>query len=213
MQNWRVWLAVPLIIGVGMLSSCRTRGPNIDRGYYPGNVKKGGSDQPVRSRSNTGSGNSMPLDNDWFDQQKESAAVHTTESWSPFSAQPMATADLPFAEIDRRWDSIYFAYNQIFIGETERQKLEMLADYLMDNQEFHLLVEGHCDERGSEEFNRSLGEKRAIAVRDYLAGIGVDGMRIRTISYGEDRPADSGLTETAYRLNRRAELVIGVPPR
>jgi peptidoglycan-associated lipoprotein len=69
-------------------------------------------------------------------------------------------------------------------------------------------VEGHCDERGTEEYNRALGERRALAVRDYLMNLGIDGDRIFTISYGEDLPAADGHDENAYRLNRRAEFVL-----
>lgn len=112
---------------------------------------------------------------------------------------------------DRRWVPVYFAYNQSVIGEAERDKLSELANYLTTNPRFHVLIEGHCDERGSEEYNRGLGERRALSVKDYLVNLGVEPNRLRTLSYGEERPADPGNTESAYALNRRAEFVILLP--
>ncbi len=109
---------------------------------------------------------------------------------------------------DRRWKPILFAYDQSSIGEAERPKLKAIYTYLRDNREFDLLIEGHCDERGSEEYNRSLGERRAITVRDYLVRLGLSKSRMQTLSFGEERPSKSGSGETAFRNNRRAELVV-----
>lgn len=109
---------------------------------------------------------------------------------------------------ERRWKPVYFAYDQSAIGETERHKLDKICEYLLSHRGFDLLVEGHCDERGSEEYNRALGERRAISVRDYLVGLGLSKSRVHTLSYGEERPAEKGMSENAFRLNRRAELVI-----
>jgi peptidoglycan-associated lipoprotein len=74
-----------------------------------------------------------------------------------------------------------------------------------------LLIEGHCDERGTEEYNRSLGERRALALRDALGKLGVSGDRIRTLSFGEDKPADAGHNEAAWTKNRRGEFILLVP--
>ncbi|MEK9179264.1 MAG: OmpA family protein, partial [Patescibacteria group bacterium] len=90
---------------------------------------------------------------------------------------------------------------------SEQAKLEQVANYLLPNQTVNLIIEGHCDERGSVEYNRSLGERRAISVRDYLAKLGVPDTRMQTISYGEERSAVSGSDESAWAKNRRAELI------
>ncbi len=109
------------------------------------------------------------------------------------------------------WPPVYFGYNRFSIGETERQKITRLADFLSENARYHCLVEGHCDERGSDEYNRALGERRALTVKEYLVQLGVDANRLRTLSYGEERPADSGSGESAWAKNRRAEFVILLP--
>jgi len=103
--------------------------------------------------------------------------------------------------------TIYLAYDQFTIGTTQQAKLEETADYLIKYANVKLLVEGHCDERGSIEYNRALGEKRAIAVKEYLVKLGIPETRISTISYGEDKPAVQGSDESAFSKNRRAELV------
>ena len=103
---------------------------------------------------------------------------------------------------------IYFAYDRSVIGASERYKLEQVAKYLKDNAQFGLIIEGHCDENGSAEYNRALGERRAIAAKDFLANAGISVDRIKTISYGEDRPAVPGNTEEARSKNRRDELVL-----
>ena len=70
----------------------------------------------------------------------------------------------------------------------------------------HMVIDGHCDERGSREYNLSLGERRSLAVRAYLIGLGIEGSRIQTRSFGEEQPADAAHTPEAYRLNRRCEF-------
>ncbi|MFA6716630.1 MAG: OmpA family protein [Victivallales bacterium] len=103
---------------------------------------------------------------------------------------------------------IYFAYDRSVVGASERYKLEQVANYLKANTQFGLIIEGHCDEHGSAEYNRALGERRAIAAKDFLANAGVSPNRLKTISYGEDRPAIKASDETGHAKNRRAELIL-----
>ncbi len=108
---------------------------------------------------------------------------------------------------DLSFPTIYFAYDQDVIGVSERPKLQQVADYLSGNTSLGLIVEGHCDERGSDEYNRALGERRAIAIKNYLVDLGVADGRMKTISYGEDRPAVSGSAPGVLAKNRRGELI------
>ena len=105
-------------------------------------------------------------------------------------------------------DSVLFKYDSFRIEESEVWKIEKAADYLRLNSGVRLVVEGHCDERGSREYNMSLGEHRALAVRAYLIGLGADVSHIQTRSYGEERPLDTGHDESAWRLNRRGEFAL-----
>jgi len=104
------------------------------------------------------------------------------------------------------FDSVLFDYDRAQIRPAESGKIEAVADYLRRNSDVGVIVEGHCDERGSNEYNLALGERRALAVRAYLIGLGIDGARVQTKSLGEEQPLDPGHSEEAWRVNRRAEF-------
>ena len=105
---------------------------------------------------------------------------------------------------------VYFDYNRYEIKASERPVLDKLADFLLKNGNKMLVIEGHCDERGSDEYNRALSERRALAIRDYLKDLGIDVARMFTISYGEDKPEVAGATtEAEHRLNRRGQFLFG----
>ena len=114
--------------------------------------------------------------------------------------------DLPRVETPAGVQPVYFAYNDSSIPAGERSKISVVAGFLRDNPGVVLVVEGNCDERGTNEYNMSLGEYRAGSVRDALAAEGVSGQRIQTVSYGEERPAVFGNDESAWSRNRRAEF-------
>lgn len=103
---------------------------------------------------------------------------------------------------------VHFAYDSFQIADNEVVSIEAVADYMRRNGGVKLVTEGHCDERGSREYNIALGEHRALAVRAQLVGLGVDGERIQTRSFGEEQPLDPGHNESAWRLNRRVEFVL-----
>jgi len=102
---------------------------------------------------------------------------------------------------------IYFAFDQSNIGTSQIPKLEAVAKYLNENSSVGVIIEGHCDERGSAQYNLGLGERRALAVREYLEKLGVSANHMQTLSYGNEKPADSGHDESAWLQNRRAELI------
>jgi len=105
-------------------------------------------------------------------------------------------------------ETVYFDYDSSAIKSSEQSKLTTVASALKADAAAKLLVEGNCDERGTEEYNRSLGERRALAAREALANAGVDSSRVATRSYGEDRPADPGHTQASWSKNRRDEFVL-----
>jgi len=106
-----------------------------------------------------------------------------------------------------KYDAVIFDYDSAQIRESERPKMEAVADYLKNNRDVGVIIEGNCDERGSSEYNLALGERRAIAARAYLVGLGTDGDNVQTKSYGEEKPVDPGHDESAWSVNRRAEFV------
>ncbi len=108
-------------------------------------------------------------------------------------------------------NTVYFEYDRARIRSEERAKLAAVGEHLKSNASDRLLIEGHCDERGTEEYNRALGERRALVAREYLNTLGIGGDRVRTVSYGEDKPAEEGHDESAWSKNRRAEFILLKP--
>ena len=103
--------------------------------------------------------------------------------------------------------TIYFDYDSEEVLESERATIEAHARYLAEHSGTSITLEGHADERGTREYNVALGEGRAIAVRRLMTLFGPSGQQIRTISYGEERPVAAGHDESAWRLNRRVEII------
>jgi peptidoglycan-associated lipoprotein len=104
--------------------------------------------------------------------------------------------------------TVHFAYDSSAVKKSEQANLQSVASALSSDANTKLLIEGNCDERGTEEYNRALGERRALALREALAKIGVDPMRVRTISYGKDKPADPGHDDAAWAKNRRGDFIL-----
>jgi peptidoglycan-associated lipoprotein len=107
-----------------------------------------------------------------------------------------------------RSQTVYFDFDQSAIRESEVGKIQGVAGFLRTEPRAMLKVEGHCDERGTAEYNRALGERRALAIREHLIALGIIGERVYTLSYGEDQPADPGHDEVAWKMNRRGEFVL-----
>lgn len=112
-----------------------------------------------------------------------------------------------------RAQTVYFDYDKSSVKTGEDAKVTAVADYLRSNPGNAVLIEGHCDERGTEEYNRSLGERRALAVREVLIRLGIDAGRLDTVTYGKDRPAELGHNEAAWSKNRRDEFIVLTPPK
>lgn len=103
--------------------------------------------------------------------------------------------------------TLYFDYDRSKVDAKYLELLQAHADYLIKNPSAKVKVEGHCDERGTPEYNIALGERRAKAVAQYLQSLGVSAMQITTVSYGEEKPVDLSRTTDGFSKNRRAELV------
>lgn len=105
-------------------------------------------------------------------------------------------------------EDIYFGFDQAVITPEAQEILRKKAAFLRENSGISLVIEGHCDERGTAEYNLALGERRALAAKAFLMNMGISGSRLMTISYGEERPKDPRQTEEAWAKNRRAHFVI-----
>jgi peptidoglycan-associated lipoprotein len=102
----------------------------------------------------------------------------------------------------------FFSYDESTLTSEAQAALGATATWLKSHPDINLLIEGHCDERGTEQYNLALGDRRANIAKEYLATLGVDAGRIKTVSYGVERPFDPGHTEQAWAKNRRDHLVL-----
>ena len=144
-----------------------------------------------------------------MDEVNTSEVAATPGEWDN-NATDKSLGESPLGDLtvipDLNFPTIYFPYDSNNIVASEAKKLDKVADYL-NKYDLYLIVEGHCDQRGTEEYNRSLGERRANIIRDYLVKANVNAAKIRTISYGKDKPAVEGNNEDAWGKNRRGMLL------
>ena len=144
------------------------------------------------------------------DQNQETGMTQNDQVEQPkadtSAADAAAAAKAAFTAED-----IHFDFDSSAITPEAAEILKKKAQFLADNATANVNVEGHCDERGTEEYNRSLGERRALAVREEVALGGIDPKRVYTISFGEDRPAVDGHNEQAWAKNRRGEFILLTP--
>lgn len=140
------------------------------------------------------------------------------DSTTPITSEgiPQSTKDfdsmIPNREVFRD-QTVYFDFDKANVRASEVSKLERVASEMRGSHVGKALrIEGHCDERGTEEYNRSLGERRAASVRETLVRLGLDASMIQTITFGEERPAVPGHDESAWSKNRRGEIVLLSPP-
>lgn len=108
--------------------------------------------------------------------------------------------------------TVYFDFDRSTVKSGEASKIDSVAtQFKAGNPGDDLLIEGHCDERGTAEYNRSLGERRALAIREYLIRAGVNAEKIHTVSFGKDKPAALGHDESSWSKNRRGEFILVLP--
>jgi peptidoglycan-associated lipoprotein len=125
-----------------------------------------------------------------------------------FSDDPMTSTDLDAINKNSPFQPVFFALDSYEIDGTGQQALTANAGILKKYPSWVITIEGHCDERGTAEYNLALGEKRALAAKTYLVSLGIPADRVRTVSYGKEFPFDPGHDEGAWSKNRRAHVVV-----
>ena len=190
-----------------VLTGCKTDAPEQDLSPVPGAKA---DPTGVYAYNETGLGGQpgadiLPgnIDNKWVESGKEGTLGDAdADGWK--LADPTGNRlGMPV---------IYFAYDSDTLVSSEQAKVERIAAYLAQHPELGLLIEGHCDQRGTEEYNRALGERRANAIRAALAACGVKDANMKTKSFGKDKPAVDGQAESSWRQNRRGVPVPMVVP-
>ena len=146
-------------------------------------------------------------------QVEEQAPVEKVEQ--PPAKPPVLTEEEIFERktleelnAEKPMGMIHFDYDKFFIRDDAKSTLEANAAYLKNWRSVNVLIEGHCDERGTEEYNLALGEKRAKSAYEYLISLGISADRLKIISYGKSQPTDMGHNEIAWQKNRRAQFTV-----
>lgn len=148
--------------------------------------------------------------------EREGADVEKVEEGTPRIDKPTLSEEELFekqdlGEMNRQeyLKTVYFDFDKYFIRDDMKPNLQRNADWMLKFPSVIVSVEGHCDERGTIEYNMALGERRAKAARDYLVSLGVPSIRLQTISYGKSKPlVKDAAAEDEHANNRRAEFVI-----
>ena len=136
-----------------------------------------------------------------LDPSAQSGSIYGDASEAKFEDLYQRCTDVDFAPV-------YFGFDSTVVPQGELGKIDAVAQHLNSHSERVVVVEGNCDERGSNEYNMSLGENRAVIIRNYLVQSGIGANRIQTRSYGEEKPAVEGHDESAWSMNRRGEFGI-----
>ena len=140
-----------------------------------------------------------------------SAAASSSSSGSSSSSSSAAATETQMSPADKLaqvGNTVFFAFDSAELSAESKDTLDRQAAFLNVNPTLVVVVEGHADERGTREYNLARGDRRAVSVRDYLLAKGLNAARIRTVSYGKERPAVVGSTEEAWAKNRRAATVL-----
>jgi len=175
----------------------------------PGNTKL-----PLHTAVPTGTGTPEPLpDTKPIDTSSQTPVVTP----QPYLGGPIGTSTnwnltdyIQYREKLAAY-TVHFKFDSAVVEDSEKANVASVAEALKADANARLLIEGHCDERGTEEYNRSLGERRALALREALATAGVNAELVRTVSYGKDKPLDPGHDEAAWAKNRRGVFIWCTP--
>ena len=138
----------------------------------------------------------------------DSASTSASNTASSSSASSSAAGKTPAEKLAQVGDTVNFDFDSAELTVSARSTLNRQAAFLSLNPDLMIVIEGHADERGTREYNLALGDRRATAVRDYLVAKGINSARVRTVSYGKERPAVAGSDEAAWAKNRRASTVL-----
>ena len=173
-----------------LLAACETASTDSNEVVGSSSGVTSGSDAAASASTNTSDGSVAG----------SSSSSSSTSSGMSSDNDAQSTDEL----LAKVGSTVYFGYDDSSLTAEAQDTLDRQAAFLKANPTIRIAIEGHCDERGTREYNLALGDRRASAARDYLVAKGVNASRLSTISYGKERPAVGGSNDTSYALNRRS---------
>ena len=183
-----------LAAGAALLTACETAS-EIDA------IATGASGSSATSSTSTASSGSS-------DSSSSSSASTSSSGASSDSTTSYSYDTDPKTALIKVGDRVLFGYDSSELDDDDRSVLDNQAKFLNQNPTLKVTIEGHCDERGTREYNLALGEKRASAVKDYLISVGINSERVSVVSYGKERPQVLGSNKAAWSMNRRSVTTI-----
>ena len=181
-----------------LLSACETASTDSNEVVGSSGGSSSGTNAAASASSNTSTSSNTASETSSSSSSSSSSASNAGGSSS------IGSIKSPEELLARVGSTVYFDYDQSTLTDEAQATLDRQAAFLKASPSFRITIEGHCDERGTREYNLALGDRRASAVRDYLVAKGINASRLTTISYGKERPSVGGSNETSYSLNRRA---------
>ena len=193
-----------LAAGALLLTACETAS-EIDAAA----TGAAGSSASESSAASSSTSSSSGSGSDSSSGSSSSSSSSTSTSDSTSGSDSSLTYDTnPQTALIKVGDRVHFDYDSAELDDDSRATLDRQVEFLNQNPSIMITLEGHCDERGTREYNLALGEKRASSVKDYLIASGVNSARISTVSYGKERPQVLGSNSAAWKMNRRSVTTI-----
>ena len=188
-----------------LLAACETASTDSNEVVGSSSATSSGSDVAASASSNT-SESSTSTSSDKSSSSSTSVASGASGASGASSGSASAESDVQSADnmLAKVGSTVYFDYDESSLTVEAQATLDRQAAFLKANPSIRIVIEGHCDERGTREYNLALGDRRASAASDYLVAKGVNASRLTTISFGKERPAVGGSNDTSYALNRRS---------
>jgi peptidoglycan-associated lipoprotein len=199
----RILLTSILILSLALLGGCSKK--SVDP-YTP----KAGENMPEGTQLDSESGTvAGTISEESLTPEIESLDAGSTQTDTSFAGDRNSDEyKRKYGRSSPQMQPIYFNFDQSTIRDDQIPRIEQNAQYLKDNPSSNVVIEGNCDQQGTNEYNLALGERRAMNAKRYMVELGIDEFRIRTISYGEERPLFTGNNEDDYSLNRRDDFVL-----
>ena len=190
---------IALIAMTFFLAACETASQTASdsSGDSSSTTTTASSDASSSSSSSSGDGSSSSSSSSASDSSSASAGAGSSTS-----------TRTPAEKLTAIGNTVFFAFDSAALDPRAQQTLSRQAAFLKANPSIKIPIEGHCDERGTREYNLALGERRASASRDFLLAQGIDAARVRIVSYGKERPVVEGSKESAWAKNRRSATII-----
>ncbi len=196
-----LFLTISLALGMGACASKEKAASGPAAEPAP-EVKAPAAAQPMAQ----GTVEVQPAAQDMKRQQEEEAERQKRAELDKVKLEEATKAAAAAALAPEKLEKVYFDFDKYEVKPDFRAPLERDAASIKDHPDAKVVVEGHCDERGTEEYNLALGERRAMSVKTFLVSLGVKDGQLYTISYGEERPVDNGHDEKAWSQNRRVQF-------